>query len=34
MFRDEYFYEESEFHNQLRLQDEIAQKLRIKRINK
>lgn len=34
MFRDEYFYEEYEFHNQLRLQDEIAQKLRIKRINK
>ncbi len=33
-FRDQYFYEDSPFHEQLRLQDEIAQKLRKKRITK
>jgi len=33
-FRDQYFYEESPFHDQLRLQDEIAKKLREKRLSK
>ncbi len=33
-FVNQYFYEDSPFHSQLRLQDEIAQKLRAKRLDK